>query len=66
MEPISTTPLSPPKSNGVLPPANIAPDADEQEKKELIAWYSSPEFTRRLLEHFQKAVNKAILDSQTE
>jgi hypothetical protein len=60
MEPISTTALSPPESNGVLPPANTVPDVDEQEKKELIAWYSSPDFTRRLLAHMHKAKRQAI------
>jgi hypothetical protein len=38
--------------------------ADEQEKRELIAWYSSPEFTRRLLEHMHKAKMKAIREAQ--
>lgn len=64
MQPISTTPLTPSETNGVSPPANLLPDVDEKEKQELIAWYSSPEFTRRLLEHMHKAKKKAILEAQ--
>jgi hypothetical protein len=64
MQPISNAPLTPAESNVASPPANIFNDVDEQEKRELIAWYSSPEFTRRLLEHMHKAKKKAILEAQ--
>jgi hypothetical protein len=33
---------------------------DESERAALIAWYSSPEFTRRLLDHMHAAKKKAI------
>lgn len=45
-----------------LPPADqqrVRAELDER-LTELIAWYSSPEFTRRLLEHMHKAKKKAI------
>ena len=64
MQPISTTPLTPPQSNGVQPSVSEGARADEREKAELIAWYSSPEFTRRLLEHMHKAKKKALLEDQ--
>lgn len=44
----------------------LSAEADDKERRELIAWYSSPEFTRRLLEHMHKAKKKAIQDAQEQ
>jgi hypothetical protein len=66
MQPISTTPLTQPESNGVSPPANIVPDADEREKQERIARYSSPEFAQQLLDHMREAVRIALLEAQEQ
>jgi hypothetical protein len=54
--------LTPPESNGVSPPANLVPDADEQEKQECLARYSSPEFAQQLLDHMREAVRIALLE----
>ena len=62
MQPISTTPLTPPETT--VPSVSDSAQIDEREKAERIAWYSSAEFTRLLLEHMHKAKKKALLEAQ--
>jgi hypothetical protein len=42
------------------------PDADEQEKRDRLARYSSPEFTQQLLDHIREAVRMALHKAQEQ
>lgn len=55
---ISEIPSAPPVSS-TLPELN---QAEEAEKLARISWYTSPEFTRKLLEHMHRAKIAALAE----
>ncbi len=66
MQPTSSTPLTPPQSDGVAPPAIHTPELDETEKRKRILRYSSPEFTHQLGYHIRDAVKPATREAEEQ